>query len=367
MRDLPKRIFARESRTLRGERFSLSYLWQALFLLPLRYQDLPFQLFMARLSTIFLNMGIVWVAFLTFSRLVLARSHLVLAMTALVVFLPQHTFINSVVGDGPLAELMTCLVIYGWVLIFQRGATVWSVGGILLGTVVAIWSKTTAIFLLPLNLGLALWWLFRQRRQTKSRRGIIYLGVGAVVLALAFWAWMQYQSPLGSRTLPGLLESVFKGDLLWVDKRGITFGQALLYAHNSFWASFGWMTVPVSLGWYLVLMASVATAIVGWFLRGRAQDEFPPWAGFMMAGAVLIALLIFLWRALLTSSSGYFQFQGRYLFPTIVPMAFLLVGGWILTSPGRRRGLLAWLGVFLLTVFDTWSMVHYIIPFFYFR
>ena len=119
MRDLPKRIFARESRTLQGERFSLSYLWQALFLLPFRYQDFPFQLFVARFSTILLNMGIVWIAFLTFSRVVLARSHLVLAMTALVVFLPQHTFINSAVGDGPLAELMTCLVIYCWVRSFS--------------------------------------------------------------------------------------------------------------------------------------------------------------------------------------------------------------------------------------------------------
>ena len=133
-----------------------------------------------------------------------------------------------------------------------------------------------------------------------------YLGVGAGILILAFWAWMQYQSPLGSRTLPGLLESMFHGDLIWVDQRGITFGQALLYAHNSFWASFGWMAVPASLGWYGVLMVLVVAAVAGWLLRGRSQDEFSPWAVFMMAGAVLTALLIFLWRALLTSSSGYF-------------------------------------------------------------
>jgi hypothetical protein len=50
MHELPIYIFARRSRTILGRRFSLAYLWQALFLMPLRHQDMLMQLYVARLS-----------------------------------------------------------------------------------------------------------------------------------------------------------------------------------------------------------------------------------------------------------------------------------------------------------------------------
>jgi hypothetical protein len=361
--DLPAWLPAQRARTILEERFSLSYLWQALFLVPFRFQDLVTQLRIARLSSILLNMAIVWLAWRTFAELVPSHSDLICALTAVIVFLPQHTFINSMVGDGPLAEVMACLVLYCWVRLFRRGASVWTVLGIVLGTLAAIWSKTTAAFLMPLDVGLALWWSLRQPRQAWRRRQVALAGAAFAVLAVAVWVWVQ--SPPGSRTIEAVQQSLSRHGLLWVDQRGMTFGQALLSSYDSFWANFGWMTVPVSARWYGAVLLLTLLAVLGWLLGRQAQEDFPPWGVVLMGGAFLAALIPFVWTALLASSSGYYQFQGRYLFPATVPFAFLLVGGWAHTFPARRRR--AWLGamVVFLAIFDAWCVVGYVIPFFY--
>lgn len=365
MGDLPEQVFARRSRTIQNERFSLSYLWQALFLLPLRFQDLSLQLLIARLSSVLLSLGVVWLAFRTFSEIVPSRPYLICSMTAIVVFLPQHTYINSMVGDGSLAELMACLVLYCWVRLFRRGASAWRVAGIVLGTLAGIWSKTTALFLLPLDVGLALWWFFRQSRRAWTWRRAAYICISVALLAIATWVWGQLGFPLGSRTLGELTESLFANDLIWVDTRGITFGEALLLSHDSFWAYFGWMTVPVSPRWYGAVLLLTVAAVLGWVVGGKARGDFPPWAVKMMGGAFLTAFIIFVWQALLSQSTGFYQFQGRYLFPVIVPFSFLLVGGWVQIIPSRLRRILVWSAVVFLTVFDAWSVIGYAIPHFY--
>lgn len=363
MRDLPATVFARNSRTVLSGRFSLSYLWPAPFLHPLRFQDLTLQLFVARLSSVLLNIGIVWLAYRTFSELVLSRSYLIWSMTAVVVFLPQHTFINSTVGDGPLAELMACLVLYCWARLFRRGVTAWTVSGIAVGTLIAIWSKATAAFLIPLDFGLALWWLFRQPRRTWQHAAFVCVGVG--LLGLAVLLWDYHQSPLGSRTLSMFWESSPVQEWLWVDARGLAFGEALLLSHDSFWANFGWMSVPVSPRWYGAILLLTLLAVVGWLLGGKDQEDFPPWGVIMMGGSFLMAVTIFIWKGLLAPSSAYYQFQGRYLFPVVIPVAFLLIGGWMQLIPPGRRQILIMSAVMLFAMFDAWAIMGYIVPYFY--
>jgi hypothetical protein len=372
MAELPIEIHARRSRTIQQERFSLSYLWQALFLLPLRFHDLTSQLLVARLSSVLLSVVIVWLAFATFSDLVLSGLLLICAMTAVVVFLPQHTFINSMVGDGTLAELMTCLVLFCWVRLFRRGPSVWRVTGILLGTLAGIWTKTTAMFLIPLNGVLALWWFFRQPRQTRTGRYVAFACIGAAVLGVGLWSWSLLASPSRSRTLGAILESLSADGWLFVDARGITFGEALLLSHDSFWAYFGWMALPVGPKWYGALLLLTLVAALGWLFWARDQKsdatrhDFPSWAPKMMGVALLIALAAFIWVALLSQSAGFYQFQGRYLFPVVVPFAFLLIGGWTSIIPSRRRRILIGAVVVFLVLFDAWSVMRYVVPYFYF-
>jgi hypothetical protein len=371
--ELPTDNFARRSRTILRERFSLAYLWQALFLLPLRSHDLSTQLFAARISSVLLALGIVLLAFAILSELNRPRSYLICAMTAVVVFLPQHTFVNSMVGDGVLAELMVCLVLFCWARLFRRGMTIWLLVGIILGTLGGIWSKTTAMFLIPLNTILALWWFFRQPRRTGSWRTVAFLVGGLAFLAVALWLWNRFWLPPGSQAISIPWESLSGESVLWEDMRGMSFGEALLLSYDSFWAYFGWMAVPVSDRWYGAILLATLGAAVGWGLwsRDRATGRagrygFDAWAVIMMAGALVLAVAIFVWIALLSRATGYYQFQGRYLFPVVVPFAFLLVGGWVNITPSRTRGVLVWAGLVFLTVFDAWAVMRYVVPYFYF-
>jgi hypothetical protein len=362
MDELPTQVFARRSRTVRANRFSVAYLWPALFLLPFRAQDLAFQLFVARFSSILLNLGIVWLAYCTFEALLPSRPKIVASMSAVVVFLPQHTFINSMVGDGPLAELMACLVLYCWVCLFRRGLRAWQFAGIVLGTTIGISSKTTAAFLIPVDVGLALWWLMRGSRRTWTWRHATCVGLCTVLMGWGIWIWSRSSS--GVRTLYYVRRLLSFPGLIWVDRRGITLVEALLLAYDSFWADFGWMTFRISERWYGAVALLSLAALIGWG-SSRSGHDLPPWAVGVMSGAIFVAWAAFVWTALLGQESGYYQFQGRYLFPVIVPYAFLFVGGLVKLFPVRRQNYMMALLLLFLVFLDTWCLAGYILPYFY--
>lgn len=362
MDDLPATIFARRSRTIQQERFSLNYLWAALFIRPVRHHDLVLQLYAARFSSVLLNVGIVWLAWRTFQTLLPHQPGLAGAMTAALVFLPQHTFINSAAGDGPLAELLAGWVLYAWVKIFCRGATIWEILSVAAGTAVGVWTKKTAAFLLPLDLLLAGWWLFRRPYWQKLRQNRQALLV--LLLALGLLGGLLFLSPLGGwidRSLTGWLQSP---SFLLEDEKGLTLPEALMFSLDSFWANFGWMAVPLSGRWYGVLLLLAAAALAGWW-KGDRDRDVPPWAGKLMGLAFLTAFSIFTWVALLTKRTGYFQYQGRYLFPVAVPVIFLLVGGWRRLWPDLNNQKLAAVTVAAFAFFDAWCVMLYLIPYFY--
>jgi hypothetical protein len=361
MNGLPESIFARRSRTVVGERFSLAYVWQALFLLPARHQGLVLQLYAARLSSVLLNVLIVLLAYRTFETLKPARPGLTALMAGLIVFLPQHTFINSTVGDGPMAELAACVVLYSWVTLFQKGIVGWRTTGIVIGTLAGIWSKTTAVFLMPLNALLVLWWFLRRQSEGRDRQRWGVLLVSGVILGLGIWLWSG--TALGAKTLLGMDGFLSSPEWAWVDSRGLTLWEGLLSSYDSFWANFGWMTLPLSERWYGAVFAFSVLAVLGW-VAGE-QTESRPWGGLMMSAALCMALGPFVWAALLTREAGYYQSQGRYLFPIIVPCAYLLVEGWDRLFSIRLRRPMAAIFLLFLVCFDSWSMAGYVWPYFY--
>jgi hypothetical protein len=187
-------------------------------------------------------------------------------MTAAIVFSPQHTFVNSTLGDGPLAELLTSWVLLEWVRLFRDGGGIWTFVGITLGTLFGIWSKATAAFLLPLDLGLAVMWALRRGPEAWNQTELLTLLIGGGAAGAGIVAWKD--SPLGVVVSDKLVQGVHSlatMDLLWTDVRGITFGEALLGAHESIWANFGWMALPVHGRWYGALLLLAGLSLMGWF------------------------------------------------------------------------------------------------------
>jgi hypothetical protein len=360
--DLPQSVFAQRSRPAQYGRFSLSYLWAALFILPLRHQDLVFQLFTARMSSVILNIAAVLLAYLTLRELLPSRPKLVALMTTVVVFLPQHTFVNSAVGDGPLAETMVCLVLYCWARLFRRGFGAWEVAGVALGTVAGILSKATATFLVPVDMAMALWLILYRSQRAWTRRQVMWLGAG--FSALGIGTLLGIVSFVGI-DIQSTLELIFTpSSWTWVDQRGITLGNALLRSYDSFWANFGWMAVPVSERWYGAIALLSLSALAGWVI-GEPNKDLQPWAVGLMGIPALVACTAFVWVALLAQEAGYYQSQGRYLFPAVIPYSFLLVGGLERVVPSRLRSHVAASLLLFLVCFDALCLAGYSLPFFY--
>jgi len=267
------------------------------------------------------------------------------------------------VSDGAMAEAMACLALYSWVTLFRRGASAWRLVGIVLGTLLGLWSKNTTAYLIPVDIGLGIWWLLRQRRRPWRWQHAAYLAAFVALLGIGLWVWSH--SPLGERALSWLKALSTPSKWAWVDQSGSTLGQALLVAYESFWASFGWMSFSIGTRWHGAIALLTVMALWGWWAGRRREPQIQQrwWIG-VMGGALAAALLIFLWVGLF-SQPGYYQFQGRYMFPALIPFASLLVGGLdrLLRLRSNRATLL--LVVLFLVVLDSWSLFGAIIPYYY--
>jgi len=158
---MPRPTMVSRTRTL-GGRFSLAYVVQALATVPLLHKGLEAQLLAVRLSSVLLNAWIVAAAYLTFRVLFPDRELAAVLAAAIVLLNPQHTFINATVGDGTLAEAGAALAVYGWTRAFGRRFGPLEAVAIAVGTVIANLSKNTAVFLIPADALLALWWVVRR-------------------------------------------------------------------------------------------------------------------------------------------------------------------------------------------------------------
>ncbi len=72
---------------------------------------------------------------------------------------------------------------------------------------------------------------------------------------------------------------------------------------------------------------------------------------------------VYAWVALLGRPDGYYQFQGRYLFPVLLPWAYLLAAGWTRLTGGRRGTTALFLAA--LALLDAWAMAMYAVPYYY--
>jgi hypothetical protein len=105
---------------------------------------------------------------------------------------------------------------------------------------------------------------------------------------------------------------------------------------HSFWAQFGWMGIvaPDRLYWTWGVLS--LAALVGLAVDHRRLER-PAWR-FVLATLGMAVL------AYIAYNLAFEQFQGRYLFTALVPIALLLVAGWAALLPNRVQ---AW-GVLLV-------------------
>ena len=327
-----------------------------------------------RLLSVLFGAGVVVCAYGVGRALLPGRRAVALAAAAFVAFLPQHLAILASVNNDSLAELIVGLT--PWLLILYvkgRDVPVWLLG-VLVG--VGLLTKVNTIFLVGLvPFGILLrWWLLRRREDAGLAALLRPLAVFALpALALAGVWWLRNIVVYGWPDLFGLgaHNAVVVGqprtaEMIAAEGWGAYLRKALNETYNSFWGQFGWMAYPLQPWMYAILTALLGVAMVGLLLglrrlRGALANpaQRAAWALLLLALAVAFAQFVYY-------NTEFLQFQGRYLYPGLIPFALLLALGLDnvrLALFGERRALLAtrlwWLTpavVALLAPFDLYLL-----------
>jgi hypothetical protein len=147
-----------------------------------------------------------------------------------------------------------------------------------------------------------------------------------------------------------------------------TYALFSLLTFASFWANFGWMNVPLDLGWYTAQAVFSLLALCGLGVFAvrvvRGTEPLETWQRKALLMLLLAVLLIFAQTSGLMIVQGIPQ-QGRYLFPALIPLAVLFTLGLREWVPARHRGLFPLAIVLGMFVLDSVSLCCYIIPHFY--
>ena len=327
-----------------------------------------------RLFSVALGGCVVVLSFLIVRRLVPDSCALALGSAAFVAFVPQHVAMMAGAQNDSMAESLLALSVLQILnLKFQISNLKWVMLGLTLG--LALVTKGTVYIAAPLA-AVAMWLAYRQADNAnpaeagyaswraidrpslyppddKSSGGkrcnwkwLIKCGafvfVPALVIALPWW--IRNLSLYGWPDFLGSIrhDAVVLGQPTpaeWIARFGLGgyLRDLVVTTFHSFWGQFGWMGVPMNDRNYAILAVCSLVVLVGWlwYLTRNARTAFQN-SGFWLLGSwILFATLVYVGY-----NVKYVQFQGRYLFPALIPIGLAFTIGfrqWITWLPRNWR------------------------------
>ncbi|HEC35127.1 MAG TPA: DUF2142 domain-containing protein [Anaerolineae bacterium] len=392
----------------------LYYVLAALVIAPLRGADLCVQLYAVRILSVFLTTVAVLVTLCIGRRIFPDKPEVTYAATAVALLLPMHTFVGASVNNDVLAELIGSLIVFLSVDLTVRGPSLRRLLTLALVNALALLTKRTLFFAMVLSIIVCGWVLFRWMRGLDRRQilsGLLLLltffaiahdtGIGLLRLIngemqkpFSFHAWMVAREGPYRVFLPYAVDeqlpppTLAERAVFWVTRQmdrwtapvrpGLTVSRRSLSVWDmvaylgitfaGFWGNFGWLNVPLSVRWYLLLLLATAASLAG-LVRlgvllacGRVRWDRERRKGLaVVVGAAALCSVQLLGTMI---ARGQPQ-QGRYLFPALPAFAILLVLGWLYVVPSRWRKEVSWLISIGLALLDTVVLVYTIIPFYY--
>ncbi len=354
-----------------------------------------------RLFSLLISAGIVACAYAITLALLPDRRALALAAALLVGFIPQNLAIMASVNNDSLAGLIVGVTLY-LLIRFVHGARVpvWTLG---LAVGVGLLTKMNTLFLaglVPLFL-LLHWWFTPERRFTALLRRLALFALPALILG-GLW-WLRNLGVYGFPDVFGLRrhDQVVVGQLRTAELIAqVGFSEYLRRAvdttFTSFFGQFGWMGLFMPTWAYWIVLAFLGVVVSGWgiavlFLARLAPSPSPRISGreqttsllpslnsgrgrgwglgwALLALTTLLAVLQYLYY-----NTEFVQFQGRYLYPALIPLAIfaaLGIDAWrrLLARLIGDRPALAWLtpliaALFIpLSLFMIWRVIPQLAP-----
>lgn len=314
-----------------------------------------------RLLSVGLGAGVVSLSYLIGRRIWPHQPQIALGMMALVAFQPQHLSIMSAVNNDVLGALVIALALL-WIVRYLQtdDAPVWPLG-LIAGF--GLLSKTTVYFLVILiPLAIVLKWRSQKRPLSALIRPLALFLLIAVGMG-SLW-WLRNIAIYGFPDFLGLAahDAVTADQMRRVEYIALHGGENYLremlrVSFNSFWGQFGWMALPLDgvlggwiyRGFALLTLAGLSGAILSRLANkpneaARAQTQI----GIVFAASLVLVLLAYLYYNL-----EFLQWQGRYLFAGLIPLAAALVYG---LDFWRRLILARWDGSRWLTALALMSL-----------
>lgn len=274
--------------------------------------------------------------------------------------LPTHIAITSTINNDVFLEACFSAILLLLLQCLLRGLTLWRAGWIGIALGLALLTKATALVSLPV---IAVGFLLMRR----SGESVANLARAAALIVL--WAvlisgwWFARNLHLYGELLPlKAFDRAFAGTMLTKDVMP-RMGGAGAYAQSvtslifvSFWAVYGNASsarqgIQLFLPEQIYLLPLFVVAVAGGglmrlhFLRGKTYTEAQLLCLWLLMTAFALVALSFI--LFLTK---YFQTQGRYLFPAMLPLCLLLALGWLAAFPVKYKALAAGCLLAMMTI-----------------
>lgn len=274
-----------------------------------------------RMARLFWGVVTVWFMFQTAQLLVAPGREWSVAAVAPFALAPQFLFDTATINNDTAVTALASATIYGLCRLVSRPAGFSS--GLLTGAAagLALWAKSSGLFLVPplFYVAIALW----QRRERRAMAGLL------LAFAALSAAWIAFAV---ARSGPILVSAQTESAAASGWLRLITEPAWLASVWISFWGKLGWLNLKLPAPIYLFFLPPTLLGVWGVISTLRQRSA-----------ATTLALLA------VVSNLGLFvaylagvdwQLQGRYLFPSIVAIAGLAAKGF--GDLGGETRLRAW-------------------------
>ena len=311
-----------------------------------------------RLFSVALGALVVCLSYAVCRQALPEQPQVALGAMALVALNPQHLSMMASVNNDALAEALVALALL-WLFRYVNtdSVPVWQLG-LIVG--LALLTKLT-IYFLALIVPLGIW--LKWRRTSQSTQAFVRtLALFALLAGLigGIW-WLRNIAVYGFPDFLGLgahdavvADQPRTAD--YIDQHSLATYLAHLTSttFKSFWGQFGWMALPLDgvlggwiyRGFALFTLAGVAGALLAARSKSDADHQPAQMRPARDVSIILLASLSLVAMQFLYYNLEFQQWQGRYLFPALIPIAVLLVYG---VDYWRARLLSRWGGLRPLT------------------
>ena len=307
---------------------------------------------MVRLLSLFLGALSVLVVYKAVVTAFDENKKLALASAGFAALLPTHVMLSSSISNDILTELIFGLALLVIAVMLRDGVN-WrnTVGlGVVLGA--GLLTKTTCILLFPIAvLAYLLVW-----RREKSILIHLLAAVG-ISLTIGGWWLVRNQNLYGDPFALSLFQEAFQHTArpeFWLSRGWswwMYFALVTGWTFAGFWGVFGHMNVFMPTWIYFGL----AVLSIASFWRGicdiKAENR-------LIYGTTLALVLL----AFIKFNMSFFQAQGRYLYPALIPITVLWTLGIERMLPESKRHLAPYISVGIVLIVQIIALATCIIP-----